>query len=177
MKDREFIIELLSQQDVVLEIRKNSEELFRVIPELKAMVNFDHCHPHHHLDVWEHTLLALSYSKNELKIRLALLLHDLGKPFSYQQDGAVRHYKRHPAKSSEMCEVILQRLAFERSFIDSISALISEHDTPMQETEIIENLGFSRDLFEIQKCDAMAHNPAYNEKRLSYLKRIAELLS
>ena len=177
MKDREFIIELLSQQDVVLEIRKNSEELFRVIPELKAMVDFDHCHPHHHLDVWEHTLLALSYSKNELKIRLALLLHDLGKPFSYQQDGAVRHYKGHPAKSSEMSEVILKRLRFEENFICSICALINAHDTPMQEREIIEKLGFSRDLFEIQKCDAMAHNPVYNEKRLSYLKRIAELLS
>ena len=176
MKDREFIIELLSRQDVVLEIRKNSEELFRVIPELKAMVGFDHCHPHHHLDVWEHTLLALSYSKNELKIRLALLLHDLGKPFSYQQDGAVRHYKGHPAKSSEMSEVILKRLGFEENFICSICGLINAHDTPMQEKEIIENLGFSRDLFEIQKCDAMAHNPVYNEKRLSYLKRIAELL-
>ena len=176
MKDSEFIIQLLSQHEVVLKIRKNSEELFRVIPELKAMVNFDHCHPHHHLDVWEHTLLAMSYSKKQFKTRLVLLLHDIGKPFSWQWDGQVRHFRRHPEKSVELSEGILQRLGFDDGFIGDICELIRKHDIPLKEEDVAKNSGFARELFEVQRCDGMAHNPVYNEKRLAYLKRTAELL-
>ena len=54
------------------------------------MIGFEHKHPHHHLDVWNHTLLALSYSPKDFDIRLVLLLHDIGKPHSYQ-DEEIRH--------------------------------------------------------------------------------------
>ena len=31
----------------------------QVIPELKNTIGFEHKHPHHHLDVWQHTLEVL----------------------------------------------------------------------------------------------------------------------
>ena len=37
-------------------------------------------------------------SPNDLDIRLALLLHDIGKPFSYQDDESGRHFKNHALK-------------------------------------------------------------------------------
>ena len=37
-------------------ILENMDFLLSVIPELKFMVGFNHKHPHHHLDVWNHTL-------------------------------------------------------------------------------------------------------------------------
>ena len=76
------------------------------------MIGFDHKHPHHHLDVWGHTLLALSKAPKDLEIRLVLLFHDIGKPHSYQE-GEVRHYKNHSLVSSEMTQEILKRIGYE----------------------------------------------------------------
>ena len=47
------------------------------------MIGFDHKHPHHHLDVFNHTLYALSLSKKDFSIRMALLFHDISKPYCY----------------------------------------------------------------------------------------------
>ena len=76
--------EILLTDDIVKSINDNMDDLLLIIPEIKNMIGFEHNHPHHHLDVWNHTLLALSLSENDFDIRLCLLLHDIGKPFSYQ---------------------------------------------------------------------------------------------
>ena len=98
-----YLKEILSEDDVVTSINNNMDYLLYVIPEINNMIGFDHKHPHHHLDVWDHTLLALSLSKNDFDVRLVLLLHDIGKPFSYQE-GEVRHFKNHPMVSAKMSE-------------------------------------------------------------------------
>ena len=66
MKDIEFIYNVLMSDDVENTIKENQEELLKIIPELKDEIGFDHKHPHHHLDVWNHTLLALSMSIKDL---------------------------------------------------------------------------------------------------------------
>ena len=76
--------DILLYDDVVLSINSNIDLLFSLIPELKYMVGFDQKHPHHHLDVWQHTLLALRFSLNYFDIRLSLLCHDIGKYFFYK---------------------------------------------------------------------------------------------
>ena len=94
MKSKEILNKILISDDVVEKIRENLQDLVLIIPEICDMIGFEHNHPHHHLDVWEHTLYALSLSSNNFDIRLALLLHDVGKPHSYQDD-EVRHFKGH----------------------------------------------------------------------------------
>ena len=176
MENREFVVELLTKDNVVCEIRKETDRLLLVIPELKSMVGFQHCHPHHHLDVWEHTLLALSFSKNQLTTRMALLLHDIGKPSSYQQEGNFRHYKGHAEKSVAIAEGILKRLCFEELFINEVIAFIRHHDIPLSDIEIDKSPELSRGIIEVQKCDALAHNPKFNQKRLSYIAKIERLM-
>ena len=87
------------------------------------MKGFKHNHPYHHLDVWNHTLLALSMSKNDFDIRLCLLLHDMGKPFSYQ-DEEVRHFKDHAKVSANMSKSVLNRLGYPKEYTDYICSLI-----------------------------------------------------
>ena len=48
---------------------------------------------------------------------MAALLHDIGKPFSYQ-DEEVRHFHGHPEVSADMTEEILKRLGYSKDFID-----------------------------------------------------------
>ena len=81
--DREKLYDILLCDDVVGAINDNLEYILKIIPELKDMIGFEHRHPHHHLDVWNHTLLAISYSPKVFDVRLVLLLHDIGKPHCY----------------------------------------------------------------------------------------------
>ena len=55
---------ILNELDILSALSNNEKHLFEEIPELKIMKNFDQKHPHHHLDLWEHTKLALSISSN-----------------------------------------------------------------------------------------------------------------
>ncbi len=152
--------------------------LFTIIPELKDCVRFEHKHPHHCYDVWEHTKVALEKSKPDLQIRLALLLHDIGKPHSYQEgEDGVRHFKGHPEKSAQMSRIILTRLEYSKQEIEDICYLVENHDTIIDVDNLkADNLELIKKQLYIQYCDAYAHEPKHIEKRIRKLDEIKEKL-
>lgn len=167
--------QILLKEDIVTAIKENEIMLFSLMPELKTMVDFPHNHPHHHLDVWNHTLLALSFSEPDLEIRLALLLHDIGKPVCYQ-DEEVRHFRRHPYASYLISVPILTRLGYSKNEIDRISFLVVSHDTQIDtlleetSTELIQKL------LKIQYCDAKAHHPDFVKRRIQKLDFLSSMI-
>ena len=164
--------EILESDNIVETIESNLEYLLNIIPELKDMIGFDHKHPHHHLDVWHHTLYALSLSPNDFEIRLTLLLHDIGKPHSFIE-GEVRHFPNHPLVSSEITKNILTRLHYDNKIIEEICYLVKTHDSIITKDEMNNNnrlLLYKR--YMVQYCDAYAHNPEKLEKRVKYLHKI-----
>lgn len=162
---------ILLEEDIVLSINNNLSFLLEIIPEIKDMIGFEQRHPHHHLDVWNHTLLALSKSSNIFEVRLSLLLHDIGKPHSYQ-DEEVRHFRHHAEVSSDMAATILHRIGLSEKQTNYICELIKYHDTPITEEQITTNREFCCTLYQIQYCDALAHHPDKLTKRINYLKSI-----
>lgn len=145
------------------------------IPELEKCIGFEQINRHHIYDVYTHSLKALEQSKNELCIRLALLLHDIGKPLvaHFDEDGE-QHYYSHPKKSAEMTEEILTRLRFDNDTKEKVLTLVRMHDTPiMLDKEdspskkrlkrILSQIGvdLTYDLIEIKHCDNSAQNPKY----------------
>ena len=172
---QEEIKNILMNDDVVQSINNNIDILLDIIPEIKNMIGFEHNHPHHHLDVWNHTLLALSLSEPNFDIRLCLLLHDIGKPHSYQDD-KIRHFKGHPLKSSIISKNILNRLGYEEEYINEMCYLIKNHDNPMTKEDIDNNYEICVKRFCVQYSDALAHNPEKLEKRIKYLKTVFEYI-
>ena len=167
--------EILLTDDIVKSINDNMDDLLLIIPEIKNMIGFEHNHPHHHLDVWNHTLLALSLSENDFDIRLCLLLHDIGKPFSYQ-DEEVRHFRNHAAVSANMSKIILKRLGFDDGYIKYVCYLIEHHDTPISNEQIVNDYDLCLKLLKIQRCDALAHHPDKLEKRKKYIDEMHKKL-
>lgn len=170
------LYEILIKDDVIKSINENITEILELIPELKNLIGFEHKHPHHHLDVWNHTLLALSKSTIDFDVRLVLLLHDIGKPFSYQEIDGLRHYNGHSKVSSDMAYNILKRLGYDEKYIEKICFFINNHDYPITKKFIKNNYLDALKLYEIQKCDALAHHPDKLEKRKEYLKQISSNL-
>lgn len=167
---------ILMDSNIKESITSNIDNLIYLIPEIKSMIGFEHKHPHHHLDVWEHTLYALSLSKKNFDLRLSLLLHDIGKPFSFSENDGIRHFYNHPYVSSKMAKSILTRLGFNEQYINKICYLISFHDTPISKKDVSNNYNLALTRYLMQECDALAHNPDKLEKRKEYLESVKKLI-
>lgn len=63
--------------------------LFQVMPELAPTYGFDQENPHHDRDLWTHLLDTMAAIEPDPALRLAALLHDIGKPSAktYGDDG------------------------------------------------------------------------------------------
>lgn len=97
-------------------------------PEFRAMAGCEQ-KGHHHLDVWGHTLLALSHVEgDDLAVRLGVLFHDIGKPptKSVEADGRIRFFD-HENIGAELARRVLRRLRYSEDLIGTVALLVSEH--------------------------------------------------
>lgn len=99
------------------------------IPELSCIRVLEQHNPHHIYTVWEHTLIALSHTPPVLSMRLAVLLHDIGKGVTLSIDEAgVGHFYKHAFFGAQMAEAILRRLRSSEELTDSVCMIIRSHD-------------------------------------------------
>lgn len=172
MEDKDKLSRILMENKA----RESVDELLCIIPEIKSMIGFDHKHPHHHLDVWEHTLEVLKGLENEdLETKMAGLLHDIGKPFSFQE-GDVRHFHGHAEVSAKMARDILLRLEYDESFINNVCYLVKMHDTIIDTDALDNSYELIRKRFNLQLADAKAHHPEKVQKRLDILSLVKKKL-
>ncbi|WP_338626988.1 CCA tRNA nucleotidyltransferase [Clostridium baratii] len=99
-----------------------------VIPEIVPLIGFDQKNIHHFEDVFNHTLSVIEKCPEDLNIRLAALLHDIGKPdvFFIDDKGNGRFFG-HNTKSEKIARDILNRLRFDNKTIKSVCILVREH--------------------------------------------------
>lgn len=163
-------------------LREYPDVLGVVLPEILPMVGLDHRNAYHCYDVWTHTAVAVDHVPPELPLRLAMLLHDIGKPdtFSLGEDGQ-GHFYGHPRRSVELAEKILTRLRFPRRTRERVLTLVRYHDAVLEESpqrvrRWLNKLGpeVFFDLLAIQGGDAAAQAPAYCT-RLDHLRRLETL--
>ena len=102
------------------------------LPKLKLEID-EH---HHHKDVYEHTLKVLEQAIEleerlggpSLVIRLAALLHDIGKPKTRELiPGGGVSFHHHEVVGSRMAKERLKRLRFSNEIVADVSALVFLH--------------------------------------------------
>jgi tRNA nucleotidyltransferase (CCA-adding enzyme) len=85
---------------------------------------------YHRFDVWEHTLRTLDrVPPNSLVLRLAALLHDIGKPSTravHPQTGDNTFYG-HEIVGANMADALMRRLRFSNDLRDQVTALVRHH--------------------------------------------------
>ena len=107
--------------------------LTQVIPELAPSVGFLQHSPHHAYDVFTHTAHVVEAVPQELGLRWAALLHDVGKPACFTRDENGRgHFKGHAKVSEDMANTVLLRLKAPSALRQQVTELISLHMTPLE---------------------------------------------
>ena len=109
-----------------------------VLPEL-PLLQLEEDEHHHHKDVYEHTLKVLEQAidletghepqlPGDLILRMAALLHDIGKPKTrkFESDGRVS-FHHHEAVGARMTKKRMKSLRFSNEQIDEVSQLVELH--------------------------------------------------
>ncbi|MEI7452113.1 MAG: HD domain-containing protein [Candidatus Falkowbacteria bacterium] len=105
----------------------HSKLLQYIIPELEDGVNVKQFH-HHVYPVFQHNLLSLKHCpNNSYQVRLAALLHDVGKPKVFKLVNGVGTFYNHEYVGAKMADKILRRLKFSNEDIDRIVNLVRNH--------------------------------------------------
>lgn len=140
--------------------------LAQFAPELLEMVGVEQ-NQFHAFAVWEHSLLALALIQPQLHLRLAALLHDLGKPRSLSVDEqGNRHFYRHEQIGATMAEALLERLRLDGETRGKVVHLVRYHmdlhfDIPVKDAAIrrmLSRVGVAHihDLIQLRRADRLA---------------------
>ncbi len=85
---------------------------------------------HHIYDCYEHSIYSLKYADEKnfgMHVRLAALLHDIGKPRSKKGEGEGATFYNHEVIGARMTKKILERLKFKKEDIEKITLLVRYH--------------------------------------------------
>jgi poly(A) polymerase len=139
-------------------------------PELAAMVGVTQNAWHIH-DVWSHTLAALAAvaPDADLAVRMAVLLHDVGKPPTRSVDERGIHFYEHPTVGADLAGRLMHRLRFSTHETDRVVGLVRQHmrlgearpewsDAAVR--RLVRDTGDElQSLFDVAACDMAAMDP------------------
>jgi poly(A) polymerase len=134
------LVRLLQTDDPVRGIRLlvDTGLMAEFLPEIPAL-RLEIDEHHHHKDVYEHSLTVLRQAIElqrerhpdaapDVPLRLAALLHDIGKPSTRRlEPGGGVSFHHHDAKGARMARRRLKELRFDTATIDAVSQLIDQH--------------------------------------------------
>lgn len=103
-----------------------------IIPPLAETVGYEQGSKYHNSTLYEHTARAVEAAPPRVEMRLAMLLHDLGKPsrLTTGEDGEC-HYYGHAAVSAEMAEDLLRALKCDNALRERVVHIVHYHDIPV----------------------------------------------
>lgn len=168
-------------------VRSGLADVF--LPELPALA-MTQDPVHRHKDVLAHTIaVAAKTSPGNLRLRLAALLHDIGKPATKEVGPQGVSFHHHEVVGARMARERLRKLRFSREVVDDVSQLVFLHLRPhtlklgwtdSAVRRYVRDAGhLLEDLNELVRCDITTGNSARAAvifRRLDELEeRIAEL--
>lgn len=117
------LLTLAPKPSVGLNVLLETGVLLYLWPELVEGVGVEQ-NEWHKYDVWRHNLETVDATPpGDLVLRLAALLHDVGKPRT--KDGP--HFYRHEIVGADMSRAMLQRFRFPNDVVDQVEHLVRHH--------------------------------------------------
>lgn len=156
-----------------------------ILPELCKCFRTEQNNKYHIYNVGKHITEAVKYTPNDLVLRWAALLHDIGKPSCASCDSnGIYHFYGHHRESARMANDFLHKLRMDKDFIRDVIVLVENHDVRIEATpagvkrmmaRTGEELFFK--LLLLQEADNRAKNPKYLDEKLSKLQEVYNIYS
>lgn len=158
-----------------------------VLPELEDGVGVGQ-NKHHIYTVYEHNLKSLEYAvskKFPLHLRIASLLHDVGKPQTKRGDGLDSTFYGHQVVGERIAIKMLDRLRFPKHLVEQVALLVREHMF-VYDPEVVTLAGVRRllrrvgpenidDLIKVREADRIGSGvPKAQPYRLRHLQAMIE---
>ena len=171
---------LLAGKDAGNVLRQYPDVFCQFWPQLGPLVTLEQHNPWHCRGGWEHTIHSVEAAPADVALRLAMLLHDIGKPACKSTDEqGVDHFYGHPAVSARLADEMLQALKFDNKTRERVVLLVKRHDVPLPPTGPAIRRWLSRlgpeaffQLLEVKRADNMGQNLEKVRGRLAELGEI-----
>ncbi|MCF0143277.1 MAG: HD domain-containing protein, partial [Parasporobacterium sp.] len=149
-------------------------------PEWDVMMETEQNSKHHIYNVGEHTIEAMKHVRADRVMRLAMLLHDVGKPGTISTDEkGQNHFYGHMELGETMSKEILRRLRFDNDTIRVVSRLIRYHDDRPEVTKenvrrlmVRSGVDYFPQLLEVKRADVMGQSLYKREAKLGFLDQV-----
>ncbi|MCL2332239.1 MAG: HD domain-containing protein [Actinomycetia bacterium] len=156
------------------------EVLDQFLPELVTAFDTPQNTPYHQYSVGGHSIVACLLTPPELRVRLATLFHDIGKPRArFHREDGIDHFYEHPKYSAEITRDLMGRLKFSRQLTDEVCALVLQHDRQVGSSDAsirraVASVGeeLFDDLLQLKYADAGSVAEQYREARLAAVAEI-----
>lgn len=154
-----------------------------VLPELDTAFATAQHNPHHQYTVGEHLMQTLLHIRADRSLRIAALLHDIGKPSVRTTDEeGIDHFHGHVEVSEQMAVDILKRLKFDNDTIDHVRKYVRYHDYKPEPDvrsvrRAINKTGaeYFGQIMEIRRADTLAQSSYQREEKLARIDEIERL--
>ena len=142
-------------------------------PEFDRMMETPQKNPHHCYSVGEHTLASMQAIRRDKVLRLAMLLHDSGKPQTHSTDeNGVDHFYGHAKVSGQIAKDVLRRLKFDNDTMDRVVRLVNAHDVLIEPAEKYMRRAMNRngvdlfpDIFDVKQADLDGQSPYQRQQK------------
>ena len=123
---------LLCGKDVRRVLMEFSEVFAEIIPPLGKTIGYEQGSKYHNSTLYEHTARAVEAAPDTVEMRLAMLLHDIGKPECRTADeNGECHYYGHGEISARMTDEILRALKCDNALRERVVEIVRYHDIPV----------------------------------------------
>lgn len=156
-----------------------------VLPELDDAFAAEQNHPHHIYNVGEHLMQCLLHTRADKSLRLAALLHDIGKPQTKTTDAdGTDHFHGHVEVSEHMAAAILKRLKFDNDTITKVRKYVKYHDYNAEPNakavrRAVNKIGeeYFPQVLELRRADTLGQSTYQQAEKLERIDEIARLYS
>lgn len=154
-----------------------------VLPELDKAFDTPQNNPHHMYSVGEHMMHTLLHIRNDKALRIAALLHDIGKPQTKTTDEkGIDHFHGHAELGEKMAETILKRLKFDNDTITKVKKYVKYHDyniEPQAKTvrRAVNKIGeeYFEQILEIKYADMMSQSEFKRNEKVEILEKVRDI--
>lgn len=179
---RDELLKLLCGEGAENVICRYPEIIAEAVPGIEKMKGFSQNSRYHCYDLLIHTARVVSGVSCRPYMRMAALLHDIGKLTTRKNDSeGYSHFKGHAPVSVKLSAEIMNNLRFDNSSKRKILTLVKYHDTHFGVTRAAvrkrlymfgEEMFF--DIMELKLSDNAAKNTAVSDRSPEYREIIAK---